>query len=117
MIVKVRIWSGRPTIMTENGKKISSPTDLEHWIEKQADGQIEVWAGRWWVVSKEAVPFRVEQGKCHCAHPAYRSKEGLDTHDFSGFFVHEAWMIMARLTKGWEDLPKFTSSATRCQDE
>lgn len=108
MSVKVRVWGGRPTLATEQGKKIDSPQALEAWIAKQPDGQLEVWAGRWWVVSVEAVPFTVKDGKCHCAHPKYRSNKGLDTRDFPGFFAYEAFLRSVRVESFYRSIPDMT---------
>lgn len=89
--MKMRVWAGRPTLATEQGKEIKDFAAFESWIAKQPDGQIEVWAGRWWSVSREAAPFIVDDGKVFCAHPGYRGKLGLDPRDFPGFFAYEAW--------------------------
>lgn len=106
--MKMRVWGGRPTLATEQGKKVESPSALEAWIEKQPDGNLEVWAGRWWAVSVEAVPFTVTDGKCHCDHPRYRSKKGADTHDFPGFFAHEAYKRAAKVSSFYAAIPDMT---------
>lgn len=113
MKIKVRVWGGRPTLATEQGKKVDSPEALEKWIAQQVDGRIEVWAGRWWVVSVESAPFTVESGKCHCTHPKYRSKKGLDTRDYPGFFAHEAWRIASKTSSMWAGIGEVADGAAK----
>lgn len=101
MAVKFRVWTGKETLASINGRDISSAEGLIEWLKKQPDGQIEHWAGRWWVCSKEAVPFLLRHGKAHCAHPSYRSKIGLDTQDFPDFFAYEVWKRAKRSSDFW----------------
>ncbi len=89
--MKLRIWTGKETLASIHGKEVSSFEAFEDWLKKQPDGAIEVWAGRWWAISKEAVPFVWKGGKCFCAHPSFQSKTGRNPADFSGFFAFEAW--------------------------
>ncbi|MCK9468129.1 MAG: hypothetical protein M0Q49_01820 [Porticoccaceae bacterium] len=104
--MKMRVWGGRPTLATEQGKQLKSFEEFEAWATKQPDGQIEVWAGRWWAVGKEARPFVVQDGKLFCAYGPYRSKQGLDPADHSGFFAYEAWKVAKRLHEMWSGIGK-----------
>jgi hypothetical protein len=118
--MKFRVWAGRPTLATEQGKSIESPQALEVWLEKQPDGNLEVWAGRWWALSVEAVPFTVKAGECHCAHPKYRSKKGADTKDFPGFFAHEAYIRAAKVSDFYGAIPDMVGDmidAAKTDDE
>lgn len=99
--IKARIWTGKPTLATENGKVVKNFEQFEAWLQKQPEGQIEVWAGRWFAVAKEARPFTWRDGKCFCTHPSYQSQEGRDPSDFSGFFAYEAWKIAGRVSSFW----------------
>lgn len=103
--IKFRVWAGRPTLATENGKQIENFHQLEGWLASQPDGVLEVWAGRWWQLSHEAVPFMLKGGKTFCAHPKYRSKQGLDPEDFPGFFAYEAWLKAQKVAGFWGGIP------------
>ncbi|PNF57612.1 hypothetical protein CXK99_20705 [Stutzerimonas stutzeri] len=94
----MRVWGGRPTLATEQGKELKTFDAFEAWLAKQPDGQLEVWAGRWWLVSRESRPFMVEHGKTFCDHPGYRGNMGADPHDFPGFFAFEAWKRAGRVS-------------------
>jgi len=115
--MKMRVWAGRPTLATEQGKSLDNFEQFERWLAKQPAGQIEVWAGRWWAVSREAIPFTVKDGKAFCDHPGYRGKSGLDPHDFPGFFAYEAWEKARKLASLWGDIPKMAGDITKATDE
>lgn len=90
--MKVRIWTGRETLAAINGAKVAGSFEaFSTWLHKQPAGNVEVWAGRWWAVTKEAVHFRWDGTACLCKHPIYQSKKGLSASDYSGFFEYEAW--------------------------
>jgi len=110
--VKMRVWGGRPTLATEQGKELKTFEALEAWLTKQPDGQLEVWAGRWWVVAREAVPFKVKDGKAFCDHPGYRGNLGADPHDFPGFFAFEAWKKAQKASGFWKGIPRLAASMT-----
>jgi hypothetical protein len=111
MIVKVRVWPGRATLATEQGKLVHNFSEFEAWSQKQEDGDLEVWAGRWWKLGKEARPFKITAGACFCAHPSYQSKKGVDGHEYSGFFLYEAWNKAISLSETWEGLGVFARIA------
>lgn len=103
--MKVRVWNGQETLATINGSVIQDHFEaFEKWVSKYTEGEIQVWAGRWWRLTKETRPFLIQSGTVFCDHPSYASKRGLDPKDFSGFFVYEAWMIAARHTRFWSGI-------------
>ena len=110
--MKIRVWAGKPTLATEQGKEITSPEQLEKWLEAQPAGHIEVWSGRWWTVSHEAAPFTWDGIRCLCAHPKYKSKVGLDPAEYSGFFVHEAYLKAQKVTKFYGGIGDMAASMT-----
>jgi hypothetical protein len=117
--MKFRVWAGKATLATEQGKNLETFEKLESWLSTQGDGQLEVWAGRWWAVSKEALPFLVREGKLSCSHPSFKGdkREG----DFSGFFAFEAWRIASRISRTHNfmsgDLAKDVISRTKDQEQ
>lgn len=115
--MKVRVWAGRPTLATTQGKTLESFQEFDAWLSKQADGQVEVWAGRWWMVAKEATPFVVEGGKCFCSHPRYASKQGHNPRDFPGFFAYEAWKIAKRASSFYADIGRMADEMVEAAEK
>ncbi len=114
--MKMRVWNGTPTLSSVQGKRIKSPQQLEAWLATQQDGQLEVWAGRWWYIARETRPFVWRDGRCFCDHPQYRSKHGLNPKDYSGFFIHEAYRMADRLTRFWQDIDDITGELLNSTD-
>lgn len=84
---------------------------FDAWLATAPEGSIEVWAGRWWSVSAgDGVPFVKAAQGCHCEHPKYRSKTGLDTKDFPGFFAYEAWKKARMSHDFWSGSGKMAES-------
>lgn len=105
----MRVWAGKPTLATEQGVHIKSFEHFERWLKSQPDGQIEVWAGRWWRISAEdCLPFTVKDGKAGNAHPQFRSHKGLNAEDYPGFFAFEAWKRACKTTKFYFGIDKLT---------
>lgn len=108
MKLHLRVWAGKETLATKQGKKIAAFPAFEQWLSKQPDGQLEVFAGRWFVVSREAIPFLVKGGRVFCAHPSYISKKGLKAEDFPGFYAFEAWEKASKTTSMWAGIQSFS---------
>jgi len=105
--MKIRIWTGRATLASEQGKEVTTFEQMESWLKKQPDGQIEVWAGRWFVVSREARPFMLTKGKVFCDYrPYFGSKSREEAMDMPGFFAFEAWKRAKRASDFWAGVPK-----------
>lgn len=104
--MKLRVWGGRPTLATEQGKELETFAAFESWLKHQPDGQIEVWAGRWFAVSREARPFVVESGKTFCDYRPYFGKLDGNPRDFPGFFAFEAWKRAKMTSDFWASTQK-----------
>lgn len=110
--MKIRVWGGHETLATIHGKELQSFEAMEKWLRTQPDGQIEVWAGKWLAVSREARPFTVTSGAVFCAYGPYQSKKGLDPADHSGFFAFEAWKRAKMLHDFWGGIDKMAGEAS-----
>lgn len=108
--MKVRIWTGKSTLASENGANMKNFEQFELWLKSQPDGQIEVWAGRWFVVSREARPFVIESGNCFCNYRPYFGNLGQNPRNFPGFFAYEAWRIASRVSNMWMGIGSMASS-------
>lgn len=102
--MKIRIWTGRETLASIHGKRVSTFEALESWLKRQPDGVLQVWAGRrWWTVSKESRPFTLTEGKLICRYRPYLGKLGIDPADHPGFFAFEAWKLAGYIVDMYTD--------------
>ena len=135
--MKVRIWTADmqkasqgkhtlPFLRACEGQVIGETFEaFDAWLATAPEGQLEVWAGRWWMISAgDGVPFIKDAQGCHCAHPVFRSRTGLDTKDFPGFFAYEAWKKAKMSHDFWTGSAKTAASmlsdaerATGAEDE
>jgi hypothetical protein len=100
--MRFRIWTGRDTLASINGRELDSFESFSAWLASQPDGTLEVWAGRWWTVSKEARPFTLTNGRMICRYQPYMGKLAADPADYPGFFEFEAWKRAGQITQMYD---------------
>jgi hypothetical protein len=104
--MKIRIWTGKETLAAIHGREIGNFRALDKWLSTQPNGEIQVWAGRWWRIGIEARPFTLRAGTVFCSYLPYQSRQGLHPADYTSFFVYEAWKIARRISDMYTTLPK-----------
>lgn len=75
-------------------------------------GNLEVWAGKWWWVSKEGCPFTVtrKNGLAYVStyYPPLRSKEKGEAEQIVLWDI--VWRIASRNTSFWEGIPEMSKA-------
>jgi len=107
--MKVRVWTGRETLSSIRGREVDGFPAFEQWLSTAPDGEMQVFAGRWWSISKESHPFILRAGRAACSYPPYHGLHGRDPADFPGFFAYEAWKIARKLSDFYAGIPLLAS--------